>query len=140
MRVPVNSGSGFTEGLIERKELIPGVYLAESLVTVRDGYALTGVLNTREEEVLIPISAVKVTRLEGELEATSPGGLEETGQGRYETLLTKLRTELLNTEEKKGLEEICFEYQGRLFSSRGSTALHQRCGTHDSPQTGDGSD
>ena len=65
MRVPENSGSGFTEGLIERKELIPGVYLAESLVTVRDGYALTGVLNTREEEVSIPISAVKVTRLEG---------------------------------------------------------------------------
>jgi hypothetical protein len=92
------------------------VYLAESLVTVRDGYALTGVLNTTEEEVSIPISAVKVTRLEeGELEVTSPGGLEETGQGRYETLLTKLRTEHLNTEEKKGLEEICFEYQDVFF-------------------------
>jgi hypothetical protein len=81
VRVPVNSGSGFTEGLVQRKELIPGVYPAESLVTVRDGYALTGVLNTTEEEVSIPESAVKMTRLEeGELEATSPGGLEETRQ------------------------------------------------------------
>jgi hypothetical protein len=37
VKVPVHSGNGFTEGLVERKELMPGMYLAESLVTIWDG-------------------------------------------------------------------------------------------------------
>jgi hypothetical protein len=72
VRVPVNLGSALTEGLIQRQQLVPGVCLAESLVTVRDGYALTGVLNTTEEEVSLPISAVRVAKVEeGESETMS---------------------------------------------------------------------
>jgi hypothetical protein len=116
VRVPVESGSALTEGLVERQELVPGVYLAESLVTIREGYALTGVLNTTEGEVSLPITAVKVTKMEdGESGATSSGQLEETGQNRYETLLTKLRMEHLNVEERRGLEGICFDYQDVFF-------------------------
>jgi hypothetical protein len=74
----VHSGSGFTEGLVERKELMPGVYLA---VTIRDGHDLTCILNTTEEEVVIPVSAVRVAGLDkGELEATSARERVETGR------------------------------------------------------------
>jgi hypothetical protein len=63
---------------------------------------------------------MRVARLEeGELEATSAREREETGQDRYETLLTKLRTEHINAEEKRGLDEICFEYQNVFFLSGG---------------------
>jgi len=47
VRLPVTEDSPVNEGLVRRKELLAGVYLAESLVRVDNGYVITSVLNTR---------------------------------------------------------------------------------------------
>ena len=48
VKLPVREGTTFSEGLVERRELSPGVYLARSLVKVEKEYVLTSVLNTKE--------------------------------------------------------------------------------------------
>jgi hypothetical protein len=57
VQLPVAGESPVKEGLVEKRELLAGVYLAESLVRVDNGYVITSVLNTREQEV--DILAVK---------------------------------------------------------------------------------
>jgi hypothetical protein len=54
VRLLVNVESRVREGLVERSEIITGVYVAESLVKVRNGHIITSVLNTTEQEVEIP--------------------------------------------------------------------------------------
>ena len=63
--LPTETGSSTTaEGLVERKELLPGVYLAESLVKVVNGCVITSVLNTSEKEVKMPEPVVMVTEVD----------------------------------------------------------------------------
>ena len=64
VRLPVNVESHVREGLIEKLEIITGVYLAESLVKVNKGHIITSVLNTREQEAEIPNPEVQLTELE----------------------------------------------------------------------------
>jgi len=45
VRLPVIDASPVKEGLIERAELLAGIYLAESLVRVDNGHVITSVLN-----------------------------------------------------------------------------------------------
>jgi hypothetical protein len=66
VKLPVTEESPTKEGLVERTELLEGVYLAESLVRVDHGYVITSVLNTREQEVEIPTREVQVMVLEGD--------------------------------------------------------------------------
>ena len=87
---------------------MPGVYLAESLVTVANGRIITSMLNTREEELEINKPIVKVTELGSEHPAmictlNSAGSSKPRGERVMETL----RTEHLNSEEQKSLREIC---------------------------------
>jgi len=63
VKLPVTEGSPVKEGLIERAEVLAGVYLAESLVRVDNGHVITSVLNTREEEVDMPRREVQVIEL-----------------------------------------------------------------------------
>jgi hypothetical protein len=65
MQLLVTEESPAKEGLVERTELLEGVYLAESLVSVDKGYVITSVLNTREQGVEIPSREVQVIELEG---------------------------------------------------------------------------
>jgi hypothetical protein len=73
---------------------------------------------------------------EGDLEVTNSGRSEETEQDGYETLLTKLRTENLNTEEREGLQEM-FWLSGRIvfFRGMGWVALLPRNTIHLKPGT-----
>jgi hypothetical protein len=49
LRVPVKLGSPRV-GIIYKRQLQDGVFLAASLTAAVDGYAMTSVLNTNEEE------------------------------------------------------------------------------------------
>ena len=51
VQVPVDTGPRVQEGIVERAELMPGVYMAESLVTVAKGCVITSIINTTEEDV-----------------------------------------------------------------------------------------
>jgi hypothetical protein len=51
VRLPVNVDSPVREGLVERSELLAGVYLAENLVRVDNGSVVIIILNTREQEL-----------------------------------------------------------------------------------------
>jgi hypothetical protein len=63
----VTEGSSVNQGIVERTELLAGVYLAESLVRVNNGYVITSVLNTNEHDVEIPPSLeVEVVVLEND--------------------------------------------------------------------------
>ena len=64
VRLPAENGSTTAEGLLERKELLPGVYLAGSLVKVVNGCVITSVLNTTEKEVKMPEPVVMVTEVD----------------------------------------------------------------------------
>ena len=64
VRLPVEGENNLAEGVIDRTEIVPGVYLAGSLVKIANGYALTSVLNTTEEEVELGEPAVQITELE----------------------------------------------------------------------------
>jgi len=50
VRLPTTS-SGF--GIVTKKELAPGVYLAEMLTEGIDGYCVTSIVNTSEVDVTI---------------------------------------------------------------------------------------
>jgi hypothetical protein len=123
VQLPVSAGSRIGEGLIERAEITSGVHMAESLVKVNNGHIITSILNTREEDVELPKPVVKVVELRdrdvcetavigvGEQEK----GRDDPGQSRGERVIDKLRIDHLNSEEKKSVYELCFDYQDMFF-------------------------
>jgi hypothetical protein len=60
VQLPVSTGSRIGEGLVEKAEIVSGVYLAESLVKVDSGHIITSILNTREQDEQLPNPVVKV--------------------------------------------------------------------------------
>ena len=113
VRLPVKGENSRVEGVIDRREIVPGVYLAGSIVKVVNGYALTSVLNTTEEEVELGEPTVQITELE--TAGSIPEGPESSDRARDERVLSKLRLDHLSKEERKSLEEVCFEYQDVFF-------------------------
>ena len=63
VQVPANAGPRVQEGIVERAELMPGVYMAESLFKVDNGDVITSIINTTEEEVELLDPAVKLEEL-----------------------------------------------------------------------------
>ena len=51
VQVPVDAGLQAQEGVVGRAELLPGVYIAESLVKVENGCIITSIVNTTTAEV-----------------------------------------------------------------------------------------
>jgi hypothetical protein len=66
VKLPAEAESVMTEGLVEKRELAPGVYLAGSLVRIVDGSVITSILNTTEIEVDIPKPVIRITETERE--------------------------------------------------------------------------
>jgi hypothetical protein len=64
VQVPVECEDSQREGLIEKCELSAGIYIASSLTTVKNGYALTSILNTNDREMEILEPRLKVARIE----------------------------------------------------------------------------
>jgi transposase InsO family protein len=123
VKLLVGAGSCIEEGLVERAEITSGVYMAESLVKVKSGHIITSILNTREEVVEVTTPVVKLVEVRDcdTVETAVIGAAEQetsrddTGQSRGERVIAKLRTEHLNSEEKKSLCELCFDYQDVFF-------------------------
>jgi hypothetical protein len=97
--------------------------MAESLVKVNNGHIITSILNTRELDVELPKPVVKLVALRdcdvGETAVTGvveqEKGRDDPGQSTGERVIDKLRTDHLNSEEKKSLYELCFDYQDVFF-------------------------
>jgi aryl-alcohol dehydrogenase-like predicted oxidoreductase len=51
----------------------------------------------------------------GDMATIASTGATEPGKSRNERALEKLRLEHLNSEEKKSLQNICFDYQDVFF-------------------------
>jgi hypothetical protein len=88
VRIPVEFEENQTEGLIEKHELQDGIFLTSSLTMVKDGYTVTSMLNTNEQEVIIPEPKVKLEQI-----VRSPIDATETSkniQNRGNEVLGKL--------------------------------------------------
>jgi hypothetical protein len=123
VRLPVNIEPHVREGLVEKSELLTEEYLAESLVKVNNGYVITSVLNTREQEIEIPNPEVQLIELEdNDKDGVAVIGLTEQrkdkgdqSSSRGERVTDRLRTDHLNDEERKSLFELCFDYQDVFY-------------------------
>jgi len=108
VQVPMEVGPRTQEGVVEKAELAPGVYIAESLVSVKNGCVITSIINTTTEEVELNEPTVKLEKIhDGEnsdivlLGATERGrGNEDQSMSRGERVLAKLQDEQLNQEER----------------------------------------
>ena len=102
-------GSRIGEGLVEKAEIASGVCLANSLVKVNNGHVITSIFNTREQDVELPNPVVKVVELRnhdvGETVLIGVAEQEKSRDGprqsRRERVIAKLRTDHLNSDEKK---------------------------------------
>jgi hypothetical protein len=108
------------EGLVERAEISSGIYLAENPVKVNNSH-ISSSLNTREQDVEVRNPVVKVVPLRDRYVGDTAviGAAEQEkddpGQRRKEKIIAKLRTDHLNSEEKKSFIEPCFDYQDVFF-------------------------
>ena len=116
-------GSRIGEGIVEKAEMASGVYLVDGLVKVSNGHIITSILNTREQEVELTNHVVKVVELrDHDVGDTVLIGVKEqeksrdgVRQSRGERVIANLRTNHLNSEEKKSLHDLCFDYQDVFF-------------------------
>jgi hypothetical protein len=123
VQVPVDIGPQVQEGTVERAELMPGVYMADSLVTVAKGCVLTNISNTTEEDVELFDPVVKLVELgDSDTGEAAIMGVTEQGEdrgdqnlSRGERVIAKLRDEHLNEEEKQLLRAVCVEYQDVFY-------------------------
>jgi len=123
VQAPVDAGPQVQEGIVERAELMPGVYMAESLVKVANGCVITSIINTTEEEVELFDPVVKLEELvANDTSEAAIMGVIEQGEDRGDQILSrgerviaKLRDKHLNEEEKKLLREVCVEYQDVFY-------------------------
>lgn len=106
-------------GIVPRKELVSGVVLCPSLITVNDNKGITTVLNTTNEDITLPIPQVKLEEVD--LVSEKILKINDTNEkknytnenyesSRLDKLENSLRTNHLNSEEKLSLINLCKEY------------------------------
>ena len=118
----MEAGPRVQEGLVGGAELLPGVYMIESLVKVENGCIITSITNTTAEEVELLEQVVKLEEIDGRntSEAVFVGVMDRKEEGWPDSeprgkVIAKPRDDNLNEEEKKLLREICFEYQDVFY-------------------------
>jgi hypothetical protein len=114
VRFPVVPGSPQV-GMINKRELQKGVFLAASLTKVVNGFAMTSILNTTEVELEVQIPVVELDEVGSVGEESSSAGCEY--QDRERNVLTQLRVDHLNAEEKK-LKRDVFRVLGYILLTR----------------------
>jgi hypothetical protein len=112
VRVPVKPGSPLV-GMTNRCEIQEGVIMAASLTKVRNGYAMTGILNTNDAEVNMQGPLVGLDEIDPTWDRSCSTEFES--QDRERKILTQLRLEHLNTEERKLLVQTCSDYQDIFY-------------------------
>ena len=68
MKLPTKS---LGNGLISKRELIPGIYLAESLTKAINGKCITSIINTLEEDVTLDPPQVLLEAVDDSEEAVT---------------------------------------------------------------------
>jgi hypothetical protein len=108
VKLPVDCEVNQKEGLIEKCEIDTGMFVTNSLTGVKDGYVVTSMLNTNNQEVTVPEPRLQLAKIE-----TVSIGTKEITHGRRsrgKEVKGKLRIEHLNSEEKRMLENTCLDY------------------------------
>ena len=95
-------------GMTNKRELKEGVILAAALTRVVNGYALMSILNTTDVETEVQEPIGQLQEIETEWETIN--GAEFESQNREGDILSKLRLEHLNSEERKSLAGLCSDY------------------------------
>jgi hypothetical protein len=111
VRVPVTPGSP-NVGVTSKCEIREGVFMAASLTEVIDGYILTSMLNTKDEEVEVPEPVVELDTIDF---MENSGPVEYEPRYREKEISNQLRTDHLNSEEKKMLVQTCLQYQDIFY-------------------------
>ena len=104
-------------GIIPRREIVPGVYMAESLTEEINGYCVTSIVNTLEKEITIDPPLVELEEIEKESDdaALIFSSSEVETNDRLSKLRTELRTDHLNDEERRSLVKICEEFSDIFY-------------------------
>ena len=121
-------------GLISKKELIPGVYLAESLTKEVNGECITSIVNTREEDITLDLPQVLLEAVDDSEETMTliPTAVPIEVAVRLSRLREQLRTDHLNEEERVSLVKICEEYHD-IFHFSGDTLTCTTAAEHAIP-------
>ena len=77
----MDAGPRVQEGIVERAELMPGVYMAKSLVKVDNGCIITSIINTTEEEVELLDPVIKLEELD-DRDTSRAAIMDVTEQGK----------------------------------------------------------
>jgi hypothetical protein len=64
VKLPLEVEDNQKECILEKCKLTEGIYVANSLAIVRDGYVITSILNTKEHEVNISEPKLKLSKFE----------------------------------------------------------------------------
>jgi len=110
VRVPVTPGSPLV-GMTKTCKIQEGVIIAASLTKVVDGYVMTSILNTNDTEVDMQEALVEVDEDDPACDRSCSTQFESQDRERQREILTQLRLENLNTEERKLLVDACSDYQ-----------------------------
>jgi hypothetical protein len=120
VELPVKEGEDGAEGIIDKLEIAEGIFVASSLTKIQGNKAITSILNTRDDEVVMDVPHVKWERytpdsLDWENQTSYVGAVApietEMGQNREKIVLAKLRLGHLNSEERREIENTCRDYQ-----------------------------
>ena len=111
VRLPVNGGTHFREGVTEKLEIQEGIYLAGAVTKVYKGYAITSIVNTTNNEVEVDEPVLELEEFGTSAEDYPEKGEVDKRVNRTEEVLKRLRLEHLNREERQHVEKTCAAYQ-----------------------------
>jgi len=112
VRVPVKLGSALV-GMTNRCEIQEGVIMAATLTKVTNGYAMTSILNTNDAKVYMQEPLVELDEIDPTCDRSCSTEFES--QDREIKIVTQLRLEHLNTEERKLLVQTCSDYRDIFY-------------------------
>ena len=121
-------------GIISKREIIPGVHLAESLTEEINGYCITSIVNTLERDITIDPPHVELEEIEDKCDDAVlmfPSSEVETSH-RLSKLRDELRTDHLSNEERNSLIKICEEFND-IFHFPGDTLTFTTATEHTIP-------
>jgi hypothetical protein len=100
------------QGLISRREIIRGIYMAESLTREIEGVCITNIVNTLEEDVTIDTPLVELEEIEEPVQSEVLIFVTTLVEDeiRLSKLCKELRTDHLSGEERVSSIRICEEY------------------------------
>jgi hypothetical protein len=101
--------------------------MADSLTNSRDGYVMTSIINTQDNEVEIREAVMHVDNFDTDWKISSSTGF--ISENREKDIITQLRVEHINPEEKKLLNQTYLDYQD-IFYLLGDKLSSARAAQH----------